>query len=478
MQKKSAYKNSFIKMACLFSLLSTPLLGLQSAIAAETKQTDGLKDFTLLAKKAIPAVVSITTKSTKKARDQRHGWFDDHVVEHFFGFFSTKETSQPPVSVRQGSGFLVTANGYIVTNAHLAADSEEIFVHLYDGRQFSATLVGQDSNTDIAMIKISGDNFPFLELGDSLTAEIGEWVAAIGNPLGPFPFLTAGVVSSKSSGDLDFNSADDLLQTDARISRGNSGGPLLNLSGLVIGMNTSLTTNTSDYVGIGFAIPSHMIRFVSQQLIEKGQVVRGYLGFVLQPITPELASMLGAQKTEGALVADVQSGSSAEKAGIKRGDLILKYNEKPVENAARLRTAIALSAPGSQATLQILRNKQPMQVQVGIAAFPKDIGPFAVVNESMSPNPLGIEVQKLTPVLAEKFGLIGYEGVVIRDVAPGTMAAWMGLSEGTLILEINQEPIVTVDDFYRITAPLKKGDNVLMLVREHSLTHYLTYRMQ
>lgn len=467
--QKRAFKNRVIHIACLFSFLSPYVLGLQQIKAASQK--DGETDFTLLAKKATPAVVSITTKTTKKT-NERHHFFEDP----FFGFFTTK-AKPAPLSIRQGSGFLITAKGHILTNAHLATDSEEIFVRLYDGREFQATLIGQDANTDIAMIKISGENFPFLELGDSLSAEMGQWVAAIGNPSGPSPFLSVGVVSAKSSGDLDFNSADDFLQTDARINRGNSGGPLLDLSGLVLGMNTALTDPTSDYMGIGFSIPSHMLRFVSQQLIEKGKVVRGYLGLVLQPVTPQLASVLGAENI-GALVADVQSGSSAEKGGLKRGDVILKYNHKLVENAARLRVAIALSAPGTQATLQILRNKQPVDVRVTIAEFPKDIGPFAVINESMSPNPLGIEVQKLTPILAQKFGLVGYEGVIIREVTSGSMASWMGLNEGTLILEINQEPIVTVDDFYRITAPLKKGDNVLMLVREHSLTHYLTYRVQ
>lgn len=455
--------------AFLFLLFMMQLLPLGLPMTYAAENTPATADFTFVAKKAIPAVVSITTK-TKKISDAWHqpdDFFDEHLVEHFFGFFHQPRKKEEPTYIRQGSGFLLTANGYIITNAYLAWGTEEILVRLYDGREFSAMQVGQDPNTDIAMLKITGEDFPFLELEDSLKAEIGQWVAAVGNPKGTHPFLTAGVISALSQGDVELNNIEDFLHTDALINRGNSGGPLLTLSGRVLGLNTALVPHTPYDIGIGFIIPSHMIHFVADQLMETGKVVRGYLG----------VSLRDTQNTQGVLVTDVQSGSGAEKVGLKQGDLIMQYNQKPVDNAVTLRIMIARTPPGSEATLQIMRNQQPMQLHATVTPFP-NIGPFTLFNDSLRANILGIEVERLTPTLAQKFGLIGYEGVIIRNISPNSMASWLNLKPGTLILTINHQPIQTIGDFYKATSSLKKGDNVLMRIREHSLTHYVTFRIQ
>lgn len=468
----------FLSALFLLSLftLQTPFQ-LSTAYAAEAQTTGSVatQDFTLITKKAISAVVSITTTSKERPAPKSEWTLFKNFFEHSSKNLKSRDLS---TYTHQASGFLISAIGHIVTHSHLVSAQDDIIVRLHDGREFSATLVGQDLNTDIAVLKITGQNFTFLELADHFKTEIGQWVAALGNPSGTHPALTVGVISSRDRGNIDLFTPDDFLQTDTTINPNNAGGPLLDLSGKVLGINTTLEPHPSDYAGIGFVIPSHMIRFVAAQLIEKGKVVRGYLGLVLQPVTPDLALSLGASKAEGALIADIQAGSPAEKAGLKRGDLILQYNGEPVESVAALQVSIAKAASGTQITLQILRNRQPMPIRATVSTLPQDIGPFTVENQSVRPNVLGIDVEPLTPVLAEKFNLVGYQGVIIRSTSPKSMASWLDLRPGTLILEINQQPITTEEDFYKAIEPLQKGDNVLMLVREHSLTHYVTYRVR
>lgn len=446
-------------------------LGLMLPLPSYVHAAERAQDFTVVAQKAIPAVVSVTTK-TKNISDAWHtsdDLLDERIVDHFFDFFHRpmrKKTEAPaPAYIQQGSGFLISRNGHVLTNAYLTRGTEEILVHLNDGREFAAVEIGQDPNTDIALLKITGEDFPFLELGDSLKAEIGASVAAIGNPKGIRPFLTTGVISALSQGDVELNRVEDFLHTDALINLGNSGGPLLTLDAKVIGMNTALIPHTRYDNGIGFVIPSHMIRFVVDALLENGQVVRGYLGVRVQ------------QTNQGVRIADVQPGSPADKAGLKAGDVIVQYQQKPVETAVALKLAIARTRPNSEVSLQIVRDKQPKAITARVAQFINS-GPFALINDSKRSNLLDIEVETLTPELAQKYGLIGYTGVIVKSVAPKSMAAWQGISIGTLILELNHQPIETTDDFYKAAAALKKGDNVLIRVREDALTHYITFHVQ
>lgn len=437
-------------------------------------------DFTGVAKKAIPAVVSVQTKGKQKAPAFGGRDFEDDIWERFFGIPRPVggAPTPPQMQMGQASGFLVDAAGHILTNAHVVRDSEEISVLLSDGREFQAKLIGQDPNTDVALLKIEGKDFPFLPLGDSSQAEVGQWVAAVGNPFGLQASLTAGVVSALSRTNLDLAALEDFIQTDAAINRGNSGGPLLNLNGEVIGMATALASNTGGYIGIGFAIPSNIAKYVMNQFLASGKVSRGFLGVVLQQITYDSAMALGLPKVEGALVAEVQDSSPASAAGLKRGDVILKYNNQSVETASGLRMAVSLLAPGTEITLTILRNKETLPVKVLVGSFPEGGDLQAGTGTPQAENLLGITVQELTPELAQKLGYAKEQGVVVSGVAPGSPANWVGLKSGSLVMEINQQPIASVRQFNSAIGELKRGSHVLLLVRQDQATRYIALTLR
>lgn len=432
-------------------------------------------DFTGVAKKAIPAVVSVQTKGKQKAPTFGGRGFEDDIWERFFGI--PHPVGGPQMQMGQASGFIVDSAGHILTNAHVVRDSDEISVLLSDGREFQAKLIGQDPNTDVALLKIEGKDFPFIPLGDSSKAEVGQWVAAVGNPFGLQASLTAGVVSALGRTNLDLAALEDFIQTDAAINRGNSGGPLLNLNGEVIGMATALASNTGGYIGIGFAIPSNIAKYVMDQFLASGKVSRGFLGVVLQQITYDSAMALGLSKVEGALVAEVQDNSPAAAAGLKRGDVILQYNNQSVETASGLRMAVSLLAPGTEITLSILRNKETLPVKITIGSFP-DRELKAGTSTPQAENLLGITVQELTPDLAQKLGYGKEQGVVVSGVAPGSPAQWVGLKSGSLVMEINQQPIASVGQFNRAIGELKKGSHVLLLVRQDQATRYIALTLR
>lgn len=432
-------------------------------------------DFTGVAKKAIPAVVSVQTKGKQKAPAFGGRGFEDDIWERFFGI--PRPGGGPQMQMGQASGFIVDSAGHILTNAHVVRDSDEISVLLSDGREFQAKLIGQDPNTDVALLKIEGKDFPFIPLGDSSKAEVGQWVAAVGNPFGLQASLTAGVVSALGRTNLDLAALEDFIQTDAAINRGNSGGPLLNLNGEVIGMATALASNTGGYMGIGFAIPSNIAKYVMDQFLASGKVSRGFLGVVLQQITYDSAMALGLSKVEGALVAEVQDNSPAAAAGLKRGDVILQYNNQSVETASGLRMAVSLLAPGTEITLRILRNQETLPVKITVGSFP-DGELKASAGAPQAENLLGITVQELTPDLAQKLGYGKEQGVVVSGVAPGSPAQWVGLKSGSLVMEINQQPIASVGQFNRAIGELKKGSHVLLLVRQDQATRYIALTLR
>ena len=319
--------------------------------AASTIQPQVYKDFTQVAKDAIPAVVSIRVKgkqngSSNDDQQDPYEFFNDPFWQKFFGNSQKNQVEQQPV-VGQASGFIVSPDGYILTNGHVVKDMSEIIVVTNDGKEYPAKVIGADSNTDIALIKIDAKDLPYLKLANSDDLEVGQWVVAIGNPLGLQASLTAGVVSAKGRNNLDLSRIEDYIQTDAAINRGNSGGPLLNLDSQVVGMNTAIVTNmaTGGYMGIGFAIPSNLLSAVMQDLKLDGTFKRGYMGVTLQQVDESLAQAFGLKTAEGALIADVSKDSPADKAGLKQGDIILKYNNNKIANIGALRNAIAIMKP-------------------------------------------------------------------------------------------------------------------------------------
>lgn len=451
-------------------LLAAPYANAQDA--AILQKTSG--DFESVAEKAIPAVVSIQVKSqpisTKSLFD-----YDPSPEEELFGrFFGIPRRDIQPkeMQLSQASGFLISPDGYILTNNHVVNEGVTITVKLNDGREFSGKVIGTDDSTDIALIKIEGSDLPYLKLGNSDTLKIGQWVVAIGNPLGLQASLTVGVVSAKGRSNLDIARIEDFIQTDAAINRGNSGGPLLNLNAEVVGMNTAIATNLASggYMGIGFAIPSNMAAHVMEQLKNEGSVSRGYLGVMLQPIDSDLAKAFDLPKVSGALVAEILKDSPAEKAGIKQGDIILSYNGTPVENVGALRNFIALQAPETKIKLSIIRDKKPLEIEIAVAEMQKP----GATKGNLNSDALGLEVQTLTKELAANLRRPDDEGVLVIQVKPGTPAALVGIKKGALIVSVNNKKVITSEAFLKEVSETPKGKPVVFLIKQGETMRFIS----
>jgi len=473
-------KLNFRSLATIsLAALTLSLVSFECHGATTTIQPQVYQDFTHAAKEAIPAVVSIRVKGKSMVSDgdqqNPFEFFNDPFWQKFFGNIPKDHVEQEPI-VGQASGFIVSPDGYIMTNAHVVKDMSEIVVATNEGKEYPAKVIGADSNTDIALIKIDAKELPFLTLGNSDDLEVGQWVMAVGNPLGLQASVTAGIVSAKGRNNLDLSRIEDFIQTDAAINRGNSGGPLLNLDGNVIGMNTAIVTNmaTGGYMGIGFAIPSNLLSAVMEDLKLGGSFKRGFMGVSLQQVDDSLAQAFGLPNAQGALVAEISKDSPAEKAGLKQGDIILKYNNNKVVNIGALRNAIAIMKPGNTITLSILRGGKPMDIKVQIGTFPQNKPIVAAVKE----NKLGIEVETLTSDAAAKLGLPNEKGgVIIRKVDPTGPAAWAGLKKGAVIIEVNQKKVKTAEEFNEALQATPAGKPVLFLIKQGDTTRFVSLKV-
>jgi serine protease Do len=370
------------------------------------------------------------------------------------------------------SGFIIDKEGFILTNNHVVESTDEIKVKLADGREFKAEIVGRDPKTDLALIRIEPESdLPTLSLGDSETAQVGDWVIAIGNPFGLGHTVTAGIVSAKYR-QIGAGSYDNFIQTDASINPGNSGGPLLNTAGEAIGINTAIFSRSGGNIGIGFAIPINMAKDILPQLKE-GKVVRGWLGVMIQEVTPDLKEKLGLSDADGALVADVTSGGPAEKAGIQRGDVIVGFNGKEIKEMKELPFLVASSPVGSEAKVDIVRNGKPMSVTVTLGRL-TDEEEGAPVETRLE---LGMSLETLTSDKAAAMGLSGTEGVIVSQVAPGSPAAEAGIRLGDVIVEVDKNPVGNVEDFEAAVAKFNPGDTMLLLVKRRGATLFLTLKI-
>jgi len=395
----------------------------------------------------------------------------------FRDFFERFFRDQIPKDFRQqslGTGVIIDKEGFILTNNHVVEMADEIKVKLADEKEFLAKIIGRDQKTDLALIKIESDKpLSPLPLGDSDKLDVGEWVVAIGNPFGLGNTVTAGIVSAKYR-QIGQSSYDNYIQTDASINPGNSGGPLLNTSGEVVGINTAIFSQSGGNIGIGFAIPINMAKDLLPQL-KTGKVVRGWLGVMIQKITPELKQKLDLKDEKGALVADVTPGGPAEKAGIQRGDVIVTFNGKEIKEMSELPYVVASTPVGKSVNVQVLRKGQKKSFEIKIAEL-KDEKEAPVVTEA-KPR-LGMTVEDLTPELAKNFGLSEARGVVVVQVEDGSSAAEAGLRAGDVILEIDQSPVKDVKDFGRKIESYKAGDTVLVLAKRRGATVFLTLKVR
>lgn len=422
--------------------------------------------FSYIAERAAPAVVYIETERVVTAPLFPFGFFDEEFLKNFPSIPRYRERGA-------GSGFIISSDGYIVTNNHVIHKAQRITVKLLDGRTFVAEKVGADPLSDIALLKIKANNLPTLPIGNSDLIKPGEWVIAIGNPFGLNHTVTVGVISAKGRSGIGISDVEDFIQTDAAINPGNSGGPLLNLRGEVIGMNTAIFTRSGGYMGIGFAIPSNIIKMVVEQLKTKGVVERGFLGVSIQDLTPKLAKDLGIKVSEGALITEVVPNSPAAKAGLKEKDVVIGFNDRPVRSASELKNYILLTKPGTEVMLKVIRNNQTLEIKVKIGSPQKSLitSKYELEEIQRFLETLGMEIENLTPERAKKFEKMGIrspKGVVITNVLPESPADYAGLTAGLLIDEVNGIKISSIKEFMEALKPSLESKRVILGIRTPS----------
>lgn len=432
-----------------------------------------------VAKQAKASVVNVS--STRKivggqeSAESPFPFFDDPFFRRFFGE-EFEHRFRMPIEFRQqgmGSGVIVSADGYIVTNHHVVEDADALDVSLADNRRFKAKVIASDPRTDVAVIKIEATGLSALPWGDSSQLQVGELVLAVGNPFGLNQTVTMGIISAVGRANMGIVDYEDFIQTDAAINPGNSGGALVNLKGELIGINTAIFSRTGGYMGIGFAIPSRMAKNVMDHLIRHGKVVRGWLGISIQEMTDALAKEFGAPDTTGALVAEVMDESPARKAGLERGDIIRTYGGTEVKDAAHLRTLVAESAPGRQVVLTVWREKRSRSMEVTLGELPKELGARRRSDEAKGEHALaGVAVESLSREDLKGLRLKG--GVAVRRIDPESQAAESGLREGDVIREINRKPVKSVEDFERIVRTLSPKERILLLITRGQATMFLT----
>ncbi len=430
--------------------------------------------FTNVAKKSIPAVVFIKAEGIESSDDEGPNSENPSSADGFQRFFGgPTKSKKKSLEKSQGSGFFVSSDGYIMTNAHVVSGATKLTVSFDGGKELDATLVGADAPTDVAIIKVEGHDFPFLPLGDSDTLEIGEWVAAIGSPFQLEASLTVGVISAKGRQDLQITDFEDFIQTDAAINPGNSGGPLINLDGEVIGINTAIVSRSGGYMGIGFAIPSSMAKKIMVQLIDSGSVTRGFLGVSLQSVDKDIADAFQLKKIEGALVSEVFKDSPADKAGLKQGDIIIEYGGDPVKTLGCFRNDISLTLPGSTVKLKVIRKGHIIPINVKLGSSSESLAASGVVMQK-----LGIEVSKLTPELRKQLGYSkGEECILITKIKPGSPAALAGIRPGFLILAINHKKVSTPDELNEAACSPDDKNRILLLIKHGALTRFYSIKL-
>lgn len=475
-------KKSILRtLACCAVLGVAALAGVQ---AQTTSAAGSLPDFTGIVQKNASAVVHVEAKYDGSHHSPQmgpqgqmpsgQGQLSDRqqeILRHFFGMPMMPSPEQQK-HISLGSGFIISSDGYVLTNNHVVADADSVTVRLQDRRTLTAKVVGTDSKYDIALLKIDdGNDLPAVTIGNSRSLKAGQWVLAIGSPFGFDYTVTQGIVSAvgRNLGARD-QPYTSFIQTDVPINVGNSGGPLFNMQGQVVGINSQILSSTGNYAGISFSIPIDVAMNAVQQLKSKGFVTRGQLGVEVQPVTDDLVKAYHLESGSGAAVVAVNRGSSADKAGLQAGDIILGYNGQHVDQASDLPPMVGLTKPGTKVPVQILRNDKKMTVDVVVGTAPRDEDGVDNVRGGSSSkalggsSALGLKVKSMDDATRKQLGLKSGEGVVIGSIT-GEVAAQAGLKAGDVILIVNQQKIGSVADFQNATKNVKAGSTVLLLVR-------------
>jgi serine protease Do len=470
---------------CSSPKVAAPPPPLTPAIVAPAK---ALSDaYAAVAAHVKPAVVSVySEKMVVRQQGPEFGFpFGDDFFNQFFGGPGHRQAPKEyKVPMRgMGSGMILDKAGHILTNYHVVKDVDSIKVRLADKREFKAEIVGTDPKTDVAVIRIKDkvpSDLPTVQLGDSDALRDGELVMAVGAPFGLTQTVTTGIISAMGRSDVGIADYENFLQTDAPINPGNSGGPLVNMDGEVIGMNSAIATASGGSAGVGFAIPVTMIKSMLPTLVKGGKIARGMLGVGIQDLDENLAKQFSLDNTNGALVTSVTPDSAADKAGVKVGDVIVRFNGKEVTGSRDLRNQVGGTAPGAKVKLDVMRGGKEfaMTATIGEQATPAASGGEGSESTPAQAAQLGLTLQNLTPDLAQRYGLTQKEGVVIAGVEPGSPAAEVGLQEGDLVAEVNHKKVTKVGEFQAALDESKKAGSVLLLVKRKDASLFVVLQLK
>ncbi|MDH4186767.1 MAG: DegQ family serine endoprotease [Nitrospira sp.] len=450
-----------------------------------------LNGFTEVAKAVTPAVVNITTVMVEKVSES-HGGQDElrERMEEFFGgpggpfgprgFRGPQGPGEPRErrSGGQGSGVIVTTDGYILTNNHVIEGARTVTIMLPDKREFPGKVIGSDPKTDLAVVKIEGQNLPTVSWGDATKLQVGEYVLAVGNPFGLNSTVTLGIVSALGRGRMGITQYEDFIQTDAAINPGNSGGALVNTKGELVGINTAIFSQTGGYQGVGFAVPTSMSRPVYESLVKNGKVVRGFLGVSIQDLNRDLAKSFGLKDAKGALISDVKDDGPAGQAGLKQGDIITVYQGVPIDDAVALQRNVTKTAVGTKVAIRVFRDGHERDLAVTVGEQP-DTTKIAKAESGETDYAFaGVAVQDLDRDTAKELGVKGkVQGVVVTAVEPDSGAEKAGMMRGDVIREINRLPVKSVKEFEKVSSKLKKGENVLVLIDRRGNALFLSAKI-
>ena len=473
------------------SLILSHAFGGTQANASGPVAMPAANGFAEVAKAVTPAVVNITTVTGEKVSEGRD--VPDELRDRMEEFFGGPGGPSGPRGFRgpqgpgeprghrgggQGSGVIVSSDGYVLTNNHVIDGAREVTVTLPDKREFKGKIVGADPKTDLAVVKIEGQNLPTVAWGDATKLQVGEYVLAVGNPFGLNSTVTLGIVSALGRGRMGITQYEDFIQTDAAINPGNSGGALVNTRGELVGINTAIFSQTGGYQGVGFAVPTSMGKPIYESLIKTGKVVRGYLGVGIQDLSQDLAKSFGLKDAKGALVSDVKEEGPADQAGLKQGDVITSYQGSPVEDAVALQRLVTRTAVGTKVPVKVIRDGREKDLTVTIAEQP-DYTRIAKADLAEADYAFaGVAVQDLDRETAKELGGKGKtQGVVVTSVEPDSGAEKAGLMPGDVIREINRQPVKSVKEFEKVSSAVKKGENVLILINRRGSSLFLTAKV-
>ncbi|MDF0650507.1 MAG: serine protease [Nitrospira sp. LK265] len=468
-----------------YSFTSSQAFDGSSAPAAPVAATAPANGFAEVARQVTPAVVNITTVMTENTSegssvpDELRGRMEEFFGKPFGprgrGPFDPFEHRGPRRG--QGSGVIVSPDGYILTNNHVIDKAREVNVTLPDKREFKGKIIGTDPKTDLAVVKINATDLSALSWGDGSRLQVGEYVLAVGNPFGLNSTVTLGIVSAIGRGHMGITQYEDFIQTDAAINPGNSGGALVNTRGELVGINTAIFSQTGGYQGVGFAVSTAMAKPIYESLLKTGKVVRGYLGVGIQDLNQDLARSFNIKNSKGALVSDVREDSPAEQAGLKQGDVIVEYQDTPVVDGVALQRLVTKTSAGTTVPVKVIRDGQEREMTVRIVEQPDETKVAKVERGGTDYALSGLAVEDLDQATSKELGLKGKRGVVVTGVAPDSGAEKAGLMPGDVIREINRQPIKSVEDFEKVSSNVQKGDSVLILVNRRGNSLFLSVKV-